>query len=496
MNLMNSNIDILKQAAIESNANSFVKLGFRKNLFLETPIILGRPRDIVFSNNSSQNGYFAIVELNEILASHNEKTFADTENYPKDSQGKNVNDRNYSGDKNAQAKVISVAQNLNPNILISTSPTASGTPIISIDGIVVSGNNRTMSLKLAKNSFLDIYEKYVSVLKHEISLGGYGIDYNALQTFEHPVLVRFDLGVKEYSAAELNRYNKVRSKSEKPIDVAIRLSRQLTGNEGCKNQLISLVADQETVSELYSDQASVKRFKKILLDCGIITENEISNLFTSNSLTDPGKILYETILLSLVLNTFAIEISQNAGVKSATRSIVNAIIPLIKNKSFQEGSLIAAVNDALLIQSDMVSRGIEDISDYIAQGNLFEINKFVYFESVVIHWYINQTVNLFKNAILKYNNSLESNLGGSIFGDSLSPREIFESVFSEGITDKIKNLFEAQKEAPIELAKASEKQALDERIKNLILAKKYQDAKDQEEIENLIKNLQLALKYI
>lgn len=495
MILTENNIDTLKRFDVNINANSFVKVGFKKDQFLNTPIALGRLRDIIFSNNSTQTGYFAVVELDEILASHNEKTFADTEGYPTDVFGKNVNDRNYSTDKNAQAKVISVAQNLNANILISTSPTASGTPIISVDGIVVSGNNRTMSLKLAKNRFPEIYQNYVKVLKDEISLGGYGIDLNILQSFTNPILVRFDLGVKEYSAAELNRYNKVRSKSEKPIDVAIRLSRQLTGNEGCKMQLISLISDQETVSELYSDPSSVQRFKKILLGCGIITENEISNLFTSNSLTDSGKILYDTILLSLILNTSAIEISQNNGVKSATRAIVNAIIPLVKNKAFDEGKLVGAVNDALLIQNDMVSRGIEDISDYVSQGNLFEENKLVYLQSVVINWYLNQTINLFKNALLKYNNSLESNIGGSIFGDALSPDQIFESIFTQGASDKIKNLF-VKKENELELSYNQENKALKERINNLILAKKYQDSESQNEIENLIKKLQLALKYL
>jgi hypothetical protein len=490
-----NNIDALKQFAINSKSGSFVKVGFRKDLFLNTQIILGRSRDIVFSNNSVQPGFFAIVELDEILASHNEKTFSDTENYPKDSQGKNVNDRNYASDKNAQAKVISVAQNLNPNILVSTSPTASGTPIISVDGIVVSGNNRTMSLKLAENRFSDVYANYVRVLKDEILLGGYGIDLKRLETFNNPILVRFDMGVKEYSAAELNRYNKVRSKSEKPIDVAIRLSRQLTGNEGCKAQLISLISDQETVSELYSDQSSVQRFKKILLDCGIITENEISNLFTSNSLTDSGKILYDTILLSLILNTSAIEISQNNGVKSATRAIVNAIIPLVKNKTFEEGRLVEAVNDALLIQNDMISRGIEDISDYVAQRNLFEENKLVYLQSVVINWYLNQTVNQFKNTLLKYNNSLESNIGGSIFGDALTPDQIFQSIFVDGTNQKIQSIFD-KKEKTLEPSVSMSKESLNERINNLTLAMKYQDPESRIEIEKLIKNLQLALKYL
>ena len=181
--------------------------------------------------------------------------------------------------------------------------------------------------------------------------------------------------------------------------------------------------------------------------------------------------------------------------KSATRAIVNAIIPLVKNKTFEEGRLVEAVNDALLIQNDMVSRGIEDISDYVAQRNLFEENKLVYLQSVVINWYLNQTVNQFKNALVKYNNSLESNVGGSIFGDALTPDQIFQSIFVDGTNQKIQSIFD-KKEKTLEPSVSMSKESLNERINNLTLAMKYQDLESRIEIEKLIKNLQLALKYL
>jgi hypothetical protein len=154
-----NNLDLILNESLQGlNNNGFVKVGYRKNQFLKTPIFVGRERNVVFSNDTQHTGYFAVVELDEILASHNESTFGNTIGYPTDETGRNVNDRNYTGDKNAQAKVISVGQKLNPNIIISTSATASGTPIISVDGIVVSGNNRTMSLKIAANQYPEIYD--------------------------------------------------------------------------------------------------------------------------------------------------------------------------------------------------------------------------------------------------------------------------------------------------------------------------------------------------
>ncbi|GAG20079.1 unnamed protein product, partial [marine sediment metagenome] len=157
------------------NDSGFFKLGFRAKEFLESAIILGRERNIIFPSGEKNRSFFAIVNMDKILASHNEENFSSTEGYPTNDNGRNLNDRNYEKDKNAQARVISVAQKLNPNIIISTNATASGTPIVSLDGIVVSGNNRTMSVKRAKNSHKAVYQNYKNILREELLAGGYGI---------------------------------------------------------------------------------------------------------------------------------------------------------------------------------------------------------------------------------------------------------------------------------------------------------------------------------
>jgi hypothetical protein len=493
-----NNIELIRKIDSGKLSNAgYTKVGYRSGSFLKSKIFVGREREIVFPNEERHESYFAIVELDEILASHNEKTFGNTDQYPTDQTGRNINDRNYASDKNAQAKVISVAQKLNPNIIVSTSATSSGTPIITIDGIVVSGNNRTMSMKIAAASYPEIFDKYKNILSNELSFGGYGIDADTLKTFVKPILVRFDTSFQSYVTGELNKFNKSRGKSEKGIDVAIRLARQLKDNISCQNSLIQLVSEQEVVSEIYNDRSAIVRLRKILLDCNIITENEISAMFSANTLTDSGKILYETLLLSLVLEPNAIEISQNDGVKSATKTIVNAIIPLVKNKQFSTGSLIENVNMALLIQNDMVSRGYNELEKYIGQQKLFESDYLKADQkSVILNWFMNQAVNLLKNTLIKYNNSMESNTGESIFGDNLTPDEIFTETFEKQTEAKILGLFKTLKAPEKELSLPSEKENLEKRISTLEKAKKYQGEDEQRNIDELINNLKKALKYL
>lgn len=401
-----------------------MKVGYRKNKFSEFPIVKGRERVLLIGADERRTSLFAIVELDSIIASHNEKSFGTSKDYPLDDKGNNVNDRNYANDKNAQAKVKSVAQNLEPNMIISTSVNPSGTPIISKDGIVVSGNNRVMSLKLAKSDYPEVYKNYVKVLKREIDYGGYGgrinlYDLAQKNIFESPILVRIDLDFKEYNSAELNKYNVVREKSEKAIDKSVRISKLLQNNEGCKNKLIDLINEQEVVSELYKNISSVARFKSILLECELINENDISALFSKGTLSEQGKLIYRTILLSLVLNEDSLEISQSDGIKVFTKNVVNAILPLIKNKSLSKGSLIGFVNDSFLIQNDLVNGGFKHLNDYIKQSKLgFEEVKTDYKnkKALIINEVVNSGFSKLKNTLIRYNNSMEKNIEPDMFG--------------------------------------------------------------------------------
>ncbi len=416
-----------------------MNVGYRTEKFNSFPIVKGRKRVLILGNNEKHDTIFAVCELDDIIASHNEKTFGNSIDYPTDENGRNVNDRNYAKDENAQAKVISVAKDFEPNIIISTSCTASGSPIISSDGIVVSGNNRVMSLKLAKSDYEDTYNTYLKTLYQEISYGGYGIKLEQVyQKFYAPILVRIDLDFKVYNSTELNKYNTIIQKSEKQIDKSIRISQLLKKNENCQSQLFDLINEQEIVSELYNNPNSVARFKKIMLSCGLITENDISALFNQNSLSEQGKIMYNTILLGLVLNENSIEISQNDGVKSYTKNVVNAILQLIKNKSLKKGSIIDYINDSFLIQNDIVNSGIT-IDDYIVQNVLGyeEIStKHKNRKALIINSVIKENSTKLKNVLTTYNNSMEQNIEPDMFGEQLSDDEIFDKTFAENVNSK------------------------------------------------------------
>ena len=437
------------------------KIGYR-NSFLDTPILIGREREIILPNREKHKSYFALVSLDNIIASHNEKSFGSTDSYPKTETNRNINDRDYTKPFN-KAMVVKIAQQLEPNLLISTSAGADGTPIISLDGVVVSGNNRVMSLKLAYSEFNDSRIAYKETLLKELREGGYGFvsetasklqsgkirtqtktrqKSEVVKSISNPVLVRIDVDFQSYLTEEMNQYNVDTKKSETQIGQAIRIAQQLEDNTECKDRLIQLVSEQETVSELYNRKSDVDRLKKILLSCKLISEYEIAKYFIGNTLSESGKTFYNVLLSSLILSPNTLEISQNNGVKSATKRVVNAIIPAIQNRSFEKGSLMDEINKALIIQNRMINSKIDDIIMFVNQPELFEDDFKLDFKPAVINYYLNQNQNDFKKILLSYNSSMNQNQTKDIFGESLTSDEIFSKTFVETLPKNVTTALE------------------------------------------------------
>ncbi|MBK8923446.1 MAG: hypothetical protein IPM81_18430 [Saprospirales bacterium] len=207
------------------------------------------------------------MDLAHIKASHDEQTFADTPGYPRNLAGGNVNDRNYAGDLGAQALVDEYARNLEPGLLVSTGRTPEGTPIINKEGFVVSGNNRTMSTKLARTKYAGPgYQAYRDFAEELSAFGIAEKDFADRTVFagrdgqiEAPFLVRIDYNIPALTTEELAKYNQASTKSERPVDKTVKLSNILRENSACGKQIPKLFEDDDTMSEFYADANAQKQ---------------------------------------------------------------------------------------------------------------------------------------------------------------------------------------------------------------------------------------------
>jgi len=393
--------------------------------FLQSRLWYGREIELQLANGERHKGRFVIVELDEILASHNERTFSTSEGYPLTDLGENINDRDYTNDPNAQAMVLSWAQNFEPSRVITTSRTDSGTPIISEDGFVVSGNNRTMSLKLAADRYPERYEAYKEFLKEEIMAFGFDeAQASAMiddEYFARPVLVRIDYDFPEYTTLELSKYNKETKKAERPVDKAIKLSKLLLGNERCYTIISDTIGQYDSFTDFYKAIPAGKKMINDLVNCDILTTQELP-AYWDNGWTRTGKGFIEDMMAAMILKKSALMVAEQAGVRRFKQIIGTSLPVLLKNNQLED-SLIDDINQAVLLQSRITKSGM-DFEDYITQSEMFD-EKFDR-EAMYLNRLLAAGRNTFKGAIEGYNGSMGQAGVGDIFGETATPKEAFE----------------------------------------------------------------------
>jgi hypothetical protein len=407
----------------------------------------GRPRKLMLPNGEEHKAVYAIVDLNDIKASHNEVTFGDTVGYPLEN-GRNINDRNYKDDISAQRNVQKIAENLNPETLISLSSTPSGTPIINKDGFVVSGNNRVMSLKLAAKKYPTNYNKYVHQLFEDVDVFGINIDVIP-QIAKYPVLVRIDESLPEKLNTEvLAAFNQDTKKGERPVDKAIKLSSILNSNERCKNAIIHIIDGYDTFSDLYSvvGRNDRKKLAENFVQCGLIPEAQLPIYFDNGEFTENGKDYIETLLSAIILDADALKVLGVEGVKRYRQTLISSLPVLIANETLKEGSLKKDISDAIVIQYKIVQSG-GSLSDYTHSQSLFSEDK-PSEKGLYINSLLRVGKNTFKAAIKKYTDAAKSNEGVSLFGENMSIAEIFDktikAVVDESDRKNIEQLFKKE----------------------------------------------------
>lgn len=127
---------------------------------------------------------YALVELDNLITSHTDGFMVD-QRYPSVLQPRDRSAGAY------QVQVREIASKLKPALLGENPLASDGAPIISPDGIVESGNGRTLALRMARNDGLGGWKSYQDYL----SAQGYPVD-----SMDAPVLVRIAKG--ERSAEE------------------------------------------------------------------------------------------------------------------------------------------------------------------------------------------------------------------------------------------------------------------------------------------------------
>ena len=324
--------------------------------------IVGNKKTVTLANGEEVKCHYKLVEADAPTASHNEITFQPTDGFPTNEEGKNINDRDYQNDKDAQQSVIDIANNYDSRAL-------SNPPVVTKDGIVVSGNNRVMSSKRAVANKTD--KKYIKSLKEQVE--DFGFKEEDLDNFYHPRLVLEidEEHVGDYTTKEFAKYNKDDKKTMSKVNKAISLGKQLTDEN--IQYLTQNFDSYESMGELYTDAKEIDRLIERLVRLNIISETDKAQYRdTDGSLSNIGKDFLETLLLGSVLNEDNIRRLDSDGIKSLRKKLVRVILPLVENKGLGDDySINTELNNGVELAVNVLSdRSNGTIDDYVGQQSL------------------------------------------------------------------------------------------------------------------------------
>ena len=310
------------------------------------------------------SGKWRLVEADTPTASHDERTFNKTKGFPTTGDGSTINDRDYEKDRAAQEIVIDIGMDYDMRALSFDSPV-----VVTKDGIVISGNNRTMSSKIAARQGTDA--KYIEALKKKAKK--FGFTPEDVSKFKHPRVI-FETDENEgYSTALFAKFNSDDKKAMNPIEEAVKVSKII--KQETVEAIAIKISNFETLGELYADKKAPREIFDTLISAGVIGKNQLPKYYTEQTgITGDGKNFIETALLGSVLTENNIRGLNREGCKSIRQKLVRAITPLVENKGMDGYSVTKELNSGvdIAMQVALLRDKFRNVSEFTKQGAMFE----------------------------------------------------------------------------------------------------------------------------
>lgn len=416
----------------------------------------GNPNAITLADGSTIRGHYVLTEAGAATASHDvNNAYEPTEGFPVDENGESVNDRDYKRDKDAQRIVRDMADSYDSRAL--------QTPVIvSKDGVVLSGNNRTMSGEIAAKNGTD--KAYVDHLREFGAM--FGFTPEQIDGMQHPRVVFVPDEELPYDASTFASFNAEQQKKQSKPEHAVKLGKIVPDN--VFTSITNDISRFDRMSDYYADDKSVASAISQLLDAGVINEMQLPELRTGNALSAAGKELIENTLIGKVFQTSPDAVRQIISTPTLRQSVVMGLNEIANNRTLAKSGY--DLSKELAAAVDLVSRAKSDspeiykegmpVSPYGRQQGLFDDE---YGDSRVtdgVTLLLADLLNSGKPSDLRkvlstYNNEAASSAAGQIdmfSGDVTSKEEILKNV-----NEYFRNATPKEQQALIDAAVAERK---------------------------------------
>jgi len=323
----------------------------------------GSANAITLADGSTLKGWYFLTECGTATASHNAlKGFRPSDGFPTDGKGHSANDRDYQSDKDAQDITRTIARNYDSRAIQNP-------VIVSRDGVVLSGNGRTMAGEIAAHdntdgAYIEYLQKYGSA---------YGFTPEQINAFAHPRLVFVLADDLPYTPTTFARFNARDMKSQSKTEQAVKFGKLI--DDATFGRITATINAFETLGDFYASTEAATQCLKELLSCGVIDSMSYAEMIDGDSISATGKETLENVLIGKAFAADPDAARKATAYKSLRRAIVFALAEIANNLALANGydlntELSQAVNLAFVARSHGYKAG-ERVSAYARQMDAF-----------------------------------------------------------------------------------------------------------------------------
>lgn len=328
----------------------------------------GNANAITLADGSTLRGHYVLTEAGAATASHDvNNAYEPAEGFPVDENGESVNDRDYKRDRDAQRIVQDIADNYDSRALQSP-------VIVSKDGVVLSGNNRTMSGEIAAKNGTD--KAYVDHLREFGAM--FGFTPEQIEGMQHPRVVFVPDEELPYDANTFARFNAEQQKKQSKPEHAVKLGKIVPDNVFAS--IVGDISRFDRMSDYYADGNAVSSAIGQLLEAGVINEMQLPELRTGNALSAAGKELIENTLIGKVFQASPDAVRQIISTPTLRQSVVMGLNEIANNRTLAKsgydlsqelGAAVDLVSRAKAESPEIYKEGMP-VSSYGRQQGLFD----------------------------------------------------------------------------------------------------------------------------
>ncbi len=426
----------------------------------------GTHDEIVLPNGERIKGHYVLHEAGASSPSHQSGNgFQKTEGFPLDEAGNTVNDRDYEGDTEAQRVTRDIAGNYDQRAL--------QTPIVvSKDGVVLSGNGRTMAGEIAAQSGTDTaYNDYLKQFAAK-----YGFTPEQVGQMQHPRVAFVPDEAMPYTAETFAKFNQQEMKSQNKTEHAVKLGK--TVPDDTFGRILKRINHFETLGDFYNDTVAGTSAVKELVSAGVIPQAQLAEMTDGDKLSAVGRETLENVLIGKSFEGAPNAVRMLSEVPSMRQSVIFALSENSNNLSLGDNfTLKNELTEAIKLCYDARVQGKipfgDAVSAFARQGNLFaspdEAQTVADYQNAVVMMLADvlndKRVSQLKKVIATYNKMATDSANGQldIFSGKLKgKRDIINEVLellNYGTKEQTTEPQQAEVEHPEEEAFATEQPA-------------------------------------